>query len=239
MGLHDGDRGRRERSGARCNTSAPYAGCAMAEYFTYKGQDALIVYDDLSKQAHRLSAALAVDAASARTRGLSRRHFSIVTVGSWSGPRKTERRAGRAGRWTALPIVEDARRRGFPPIFRPNVISIHRRADLLAARPVLRRSAAGHETWAFRCRVSAANAQVAAMKKVAGGLRLDPGGRSASWRRSPNWATDLDAATQSRLDRGYRMTETPKAGRLSSDARDRSGVEHLRRHAGDILTRCR
>ena len=30
---------------------APYAGCAMAEYFTYKGQDALIIYDDLSKQA--------------------------------------------------------------------------------------------------------------------------------------------------------------------------------------------
>jgi F-type H+/Na+-transporting ATPase subunit alpha len=55
------------------------------------------------------------------------------------------------------------------------------------------------------------NAQVAAMKKVAGGLRLD----LAAFRELEAFAqlgTDLDAATQSQLDRGYRMTELLKQG---------------------------
>ncbi len=73
-------------------------------------------------------------------------------------------------------------------------------------------------------------AQVPAMKKVAGGLRLD----LASFRELEAFAqlgTDLDAATQARLDRGYRMTELLKQGLYQPDARDRPGAEHLRRHA--------
>ena len=72
-------------------------------------------------------------------------------------------------------------------------------------------------------------AQVPAMKKVAGGLRLD----LAAFRELEAFAqlgTDLDPATQSRLDRGYRMTELLKQGLYQPDARHRPGAEHLRRH---------
>ncbi len=74
------------------------------------------------------------------------------------------------------------------------------------------------------------NAQIKAMKKVAGGLRLD----LASFRELEAFAqlgTDLDAATQARLDRGYRMVELLEAGPVPADGRDRSGDEHLCRHA--------
>ncbi len=64
---------------------APYAGCAMAEYFTYKGQHALIIYDDLSKQAAAYRQIVAVDAAPAGPRGLSRATSSTATAGCWSG----------------------------------------------------------------------------------------------------------------------------------------------------------
>ena len=52
---------------------APYAGTSMAEYFMYRGQHALIVYDDLVEAGHGLSAIVAADAAAAGTRGLSGR----------------------------------------------------------------------------------------------------------------------------------------------------------------------
>ena len=64
---------------------APYAGCAMAEYFMYKGQHALIVYDDLSKQAQAYRQLSLLDAASAGPRGLSRATSSTPTAGCWSG----------------------------------------------------------------------------------------------------------------------------------------------------------
>ncbi len=125
---------------------APYAGCAMAEYFMYKGQDALIIYDDLSKQATGLSAAFALDAASAGTRGLSGRHFLLPqpAVGTrGQAERRTRRRlADRAA------DRRNAGRRGVGLHSHQRDFD-HRRADLLAARLVLRRSAAGHERGHF------------------------------------------------------------------------------------------
>ena len=59
---------------------APYAGTAMAEYFMYKGEHALIVYDDLSKQAVGLSPVVAADASSAGPRGVSRATCSTATA---------------------------------------------------------------------------------------------------------------------------------------------------------------
>jgi F-type H+-transporting ATPase subunit alpha len=186
---------------------APYAGCAMAEYFTYKGQDSLIIYDDLSKQAvayRQLSLLMR------RPPGREAYPGDIFYCHS----RLLERAAKLSdelggGSLTALPIVETLE--GEVSAYIPtNVISItdgqiYLQPDLFFAgqRPAM-------NVGISVSRVGGA-AQVAAMKKVAGGLRLD----LAAFRELEAFAqlgTDLDAATQSRLDRGYRMTELLKQG---------------------------
>ena len=186
---------------------APYAGCAMAEYFMYKGQDALIVYDDLSKQAvayRQLSLLMR------RPPGREAYPGDIFYAHS----RLLERAAKLSeelggGSLTALPIVETLE--GEVSAYIPtNVISItdgqiYLQPDLFFSgqRPAM-------NVGISVSRVGG-NAQVPAMKKVAGGLRLD----LASFRELEAFAqlgTDVDAATQARLDRGYRMTELLKQG---------------------------
>jgi len=186
---------------------APYAGCAMAEYFTYKGQDSLIIYDDLSKQA---TAYRQLSLLMRRPPGREAYPGDIFYCHS----RLLERAAKLSdelggGSLTALPIVETLE--GEVSAYIPtNVISItdgqiYLQPDLFFAgqRPAM-------NVGISVSRVGGA-AQVPAMKKVAGGLRLD----LASFRELEAFAqlgTDMDAATQSRLDRGYRMTELLKQG---------------------------
>jgi len=186
---------------------APYAGCAMAEYFTYRGQDALIIYDDLSKQAQ---AYRQLSLLMRRPPGREAYPGDIF----YSHSRLLERAAKLsdelgAGSLTALPIVETLE--GEVSAYIPtNVISItdgqiYLQPDLFFAgqRPAM-------NVGISVSRVGGA-AQVPAMKKVAGGLRLD----LASFRELEAFAqlgTDLDPATQARLDRGYRMTELLKQG---------------------------
>jgi F-type H+/Na+-transporting ATPase subunit alpha len=186
---------------------APYAGCAMAEYFTYKGQDSLIIYDDLSKQA---TAYRQISLLMRRPPGREAYPGDIFYCHSRLLERaaKLSNELG-AGSLTALPIVETLE--GEVSAYIPtNVISItdgqiYLQPDLFFAgqRPAM-------NVGISVSRVGGA-AQVSAMKKVAGGLRLD----LASFRELEAFAqlgTDLDAATQSRLDRGYRMTELLKQG---------------------------
>ncbi|MGA2065170.1 MAG: F0F1 ATP synthase subunit alpha [Thermoguttaceae bacterium] len=186
---------------------APYAGCAMAEFFTYRGQDALIIYDDLSKQAQ---AYRQLSLLMRRPPGREAYPGDIF----YSHSRLLERAAKLsdelgAGSLTALPIVETLE--GEVSAYIPtNVISItdgqiYLQPDLFFAgqRPAM-------NVGISVSRVGGA-AQVPAMKKVAGGLRLD----LASFRELEAFAqlgTDLDPATQARLDRGYRMTELLKQG---------------------------
>jgi F-type H+-transporting ATPase subunit alpha len=186
---------------------APYAGCSMAEYFTYKGQDSLIVYDDLSKQA---TAYRQISLLMRRPPGREAYPGDIFYCHS----RLLERAAKLSdalggGSLTALPIVETLE--GEVSAYIPtNVISItdgqiYLQPDLFFSgqRPAM-------NVGISVSRVGGA-AQVAAMKKVAGGLRLD----LAAFRELEAFAqlgTDLDAATQARLDRGYRMTELLKQG---------------------------
>ncbi|MGO8750006.1 MAG: F0F1 ATP synthase subunit alpha [Thermoguttaceae bacterium] len=186
---------------------APYAGCAMAEYFTYKGGHTLVVYDDLTRQAQayrQLSLLLR------RPPGREAYPGDVFYAHS----RLLERSAKLSdelggGSLTALPIVETLE--GEVSAYIPtNVISItdgqiYLQPDLFFAgqRPAM-------NVGISVSRVGGA-AQIPAMKKVAGGLRLD----LASFRELEAFAqlgTDLDAATQSRLDRGYRMTELLKQG---------------------------
>ncbi len=184
---------------------APYAGTSMAEHFMFNGQHALIIYDDLSKQAvayRQLSLLM--------RRPPGREAFPGDVF--YCHSRLLERSAKLSdalggGSLTSLPIIETLE--GEVSAYIPtNVISItdgqiYLQPDLFFAgvRPAMN---AGISV----SRVGGA-AQVKAMKKVAGGLRLD----LASFRELEAFAqmgTELDAATQSRLDRGYRMVELLK-----------------------------
>jgi F-type H+-transporting ATPase subunit alpha len=186
---------------------AAYAGTAMAEHYMFNGGHALIVYDDLSKQAvayRQLSLLM--------RRPPGREAFPGDVF--YCHSRLLERSAKLSnelggGSLTSLPIIETLE--GEVSAYIPtNVISItdgqiYLQPDLFFAgiKPAMN---AGISV----SRVGGA-AQIKAMKKVAGGLRLD----LASFRELEAFAqlgTELDAATQARLDRGYRMVEILKQG---------------------------
>ncbi|MEJ2642381.1 MAG: F0F1 ATP synthase subunit alpha [Desulfosarcinaceae bacterium] len=184
---------------------APYAGCAMGEYFRDKGQHALIIYDDLSKQA---AAYRQVSLLLRRPPGREAYPGDIF----YNHSRLLERSAKLndelgAGSLTALPIIET--QAGDVSAFIPtNVISItdgqiYLEPSLFFAgiRPAI-------NVGLSVSRVGGA-AQVKAMKQVAGTLRLD----MAQFRELEAFAafgSDLDAATQRQLTRGQRLVEILK-----------------------------
>jgi F-type H+-transporting ATPase subunit alpha len=186
---------------------APYAGTAMAEYFMYSGRHALIVYDDLSKQA---TAYRQLSLLMRRPPGREAYPGDVFYAHSRLLERSAKLSADLGGgSLTSLPIIETLE--GEVSAYIPtNVISItdgqiYLQPDLFFAgqRPAMN---AGISV----SRVGGA-AQIPAMKKVAGGLRLD----LAAFRELEAFAqlgTDLDPATQARLDRGYRMIELLKQG---------------------------
>ena len=184
---------------------APYAGCAMGEYFRDNGQHCLIVYDDLSKQAaayRQLSLLLR------RPPGREAYPGDVFYLHS----RLLERSAKvsdelGAGSMTALPIIET--QAGDVSAYIPtNVISItdgqiFLETDLFysGVRPAV-------NVGLSVSRVGGA-AQIKAMKQVAGQLRLD----LAQYREMAAFAqfgSDLDAATQAQLLRGERLVELLK-----------------------------
>ncbi|MFA5987090.1 MAG: F0F1 ATP synthase subunit alpha, partial [Candidatus Paceibacterota bacterium] len=187
---------------------APYSGCAMGEYFMDKGKDALIVYDDLSKHAvayRQISLLLR------RPPGREAYPGDIFYLHS----RLLERAAKLnkdfgGGSLTALPIIET--QGGDVSAYIPtNVISItdgqiYLEADLFnkGIRPAV-------NIGLSVSRVGGA-AQIKAMKKVAGKLRLD----LAQFRELEAFAqfgSDLDAQTKSQLEIGFRLIEVLKQGR--------------------------
>jgi len=184
---------------------APYAGCAMGEYFRDKGMHAMIVYDDLSKQA---AAYRQVSLLLRRPPGREAYPGDIF----YNHSRLLERAAKLndelgAGSLTALPIIET--QAGDVSAYIPtNVISItdgqiYLEPGLFFAgvRPAI-------NVGLSVSRVGGA-AQVKAMKQVAGTLRLD----MAQFRELEAFATfgsDLDAATQRQLKRGERLVEILK-----------------------------
>jgi F-type H+-transporting ATPase subunit alpha len=184
---------------------APYAGTAMAEYFMYKGEHALIVYDDLSKQAQ---AYRQLSLLMRRPPGREAYPGDVFYCHSRLLERsaKLHDRLG-GGSLTSLPIIETLEEE-VSAYIPTNVISItdgqiYLQPDLFnkGQRPAM-------NVGISVSRVGGA-AQVKAMKKVAGGMRLD----LASFRELAAFAqlgTDLDAATQARLDRGYRVVELLK-----------------------------
>ena len=184
---------------------APYAGAAMGEYFRDKGEHALIVYDDLSKQAvayRQMSLLLR------RPPGREAYPGDVFNLHS----RLLERAAKLndelgAGSLTALPIIE-TQAGDFAAYIPTNVISItdgqiYLEGDLFYAgvRPAV-------NVGLSVSRVGG-NAQVPAMKSVAGMLRL----ALAQHRELAAFAqfgSELDAATQAQLTRGDRLVEILK-----------------------------
>lgn len=184
---------------------APYSGTSMAEHFMWKGKHALIVYDDLSKQAvayRQLSLLLR------RPPGREAYPGDVFYLHSRLLERSTKLSdENGGGSLTSLPIIET--QEGDVSAYIPtNVISItdgqiYLEPDLFFAgvRPAI-------NVGISVSRVGGA-AQIKAMKKVAGSLRLD----LAAYRELEAFAqlgTDLDAATQKQLDRGARMVELLK-----------------------------
>ncbi len=184
---------------------APYAGCAMGEDFMYRGKHALIIYDDLSKHA---VAYRAMSLLLRRPPGREAFPGDVFYLHS----RLLERAAKLSddlggGSLTALPIIET--QAGDVSAYIPtNVISItdgqiYLESDLFFAgvRPAVN---AGISV----SRVGG-DAQIKAMKQVAGQLRLD----LASFRELQAFAqfgSDLDRSTQQAISRGQHMTELLK-----------------------------
>ena len=200
---------------------APYAGCAMGEYFRDIGEDALIVYDDLTKQAwayRQVSLLLKRppgreaypgDVFYLHSRLLERSaRINEDAVSDLTNGKVT----GKTGSLTALPVIET--QAGDVSAFVPtNVISItdgqiFLESDLFNAgiRPAIN---AGLSV----SRVGGA-AQTKIIKKLGGGVRL----ALAQYRELAafsQFASDLDDATKKQLDRGQRVTELMKQNQYS------------------------
>jgi len=184
---------------------APYCGCAMGEYFRDRGQHSLVIYDDLSKHA---AAYREISLLLRRPPGREAFPGDVFYLHSRLLERaaKLNERNG-SGSLTALPIIET--QAGDISAYIPtNVISItdgqiFLESDLFHAgiRPAIH---VGNSV----SRVGG-NAQIKAMKQVAGTLRLE----LAQYRELAAFAqfgSDLDKATQAQLARGERLTELLK-----------------------------
>lgn len=186
---------------------APYAGCAIGEFFAEKGDDALIIYDDLTKHAW---AYREVSLLLRRPSGREAYPGDVFYLHSRLLERavKFSDKLG-GGSLTALPIIE-TQANDISAYIPTNVISItdgqiYLETDLFnsGVRPAINAGASVS-------RVGSA-AQVKAMKQVAGKLRLD----LAQYRELAAFAqfsSDLDKSTRERLERGSRLTEILKQG---------------------------
>jgi F-type H+-transporting ATPase subunit alpha len=184
---------------------APYAGCAMGEYFMDKGKDAVLFYDDLSKHAwayRQISLLLR------RPPGREAYPGDIFYLHSRLLERaaKMDKKHG-SGSLTALPIIET--QAGDISAYIPtNVISITDGQIYLEPELFYQGIRPALNVGLSVSRVGS-KAQTKAMKKVAGKLRLD----LAQYRELVafvQFGAELDKATQERIERGKRMTEILK-----------------------------
>ncbi len=184
---------------------APYSGCAMAEYFMFNGKHSLIIYDDLSKQANAY-----------REMSLLLRRPPWREAYPWDvfylHSRLLERASKLndelwAGSMTALPIIE-TQAWDVSAYIPTNVISITDGQIFLESDLFNSGQKPAINVWLSVSRVWG-SAQIKAMKKVSGTLKLD----LAQYRELAafsQFASDLDAETKKQLDRWERMMELLK-----------------------------
>ena len=186
---------------------APFAACTIGEYFRDNGQDALVIYDDLTKHAW---AYRQVSLVLRRPPGREAYPGDVFYLHSRlleRAARMSDEQGG--GSLTALPIIET--QEGDVTTYIPtNVISItdgqiYLEADLFNAgiRPAINPGISVSRV--------GGDAQIRAMKSVSGGLRLDLS-QYRDVAAFAQFASDLDQATRNQLERGQRVTELLKQG---------------------------
>lgn len=189
---------------------APYAGAAMGEYFMYSGKDALVIYDDLSKHAaayRELSLLLR------RPPGREAYPGDVFYLHSRlleRAARLNEEHGG--GSLTALPIIETLAN-DVSAYIPTNVISITDGQIYLDPNLFYAGNRPAINVGLSVSRVGG-SAQIKAMKKIAGSLRLD----LAQYRELlafAQFSTELDKATQAQLIRGEKLTELLKQEQYS------------------------
>lgn len=184
---------------------APYAGCAMGEYFRDRGMHAVIFYDDLSKQA---TAYRQMSLLLRRPPGREAYPGDVFYLHSRLLERaaKLDEERG-SGSLTALPVIET--QAGDVSAYIPtNVISITDGQIFLETSLFYQGVRPAVNVGISVSRVGSA-AQVKAMKQVAGTMKLD----LAQYREMAafsQFSSDLDAATKKLLERGVRLTELLK-----------------------------
>jgi F-type H+-transporting ATPase subunit alpha len=215
---------------------APYSGCTMGEYFRDRGQDALIIYDDLTKQAW---AYRQVSLLLRRPPGREAYPGDVFYLHS----RLLERAArvneeyvekftkgevkGKTGSLTALPVIET--QAGDVSAFVPtNVISItdgqiFLETDLFNAgvRPAINAGISVSRVG------GAAQTKVMKRRDVGGGVRLS----LAQFRELAafaQFASDLDESTRKQLERGRMVTEFAETGAVPANAGQRNGFDVVR-----------
>lgn len=186
---------------------APYAGCSMGEYFMYKGEHVLVIYDDLSKQAaayRELSLLLR------RPPGREAYPGDVFYLHSRLLERAAKLSDARGGgSLTALPFIE-TQASDVSAYIPTNVISITDGQIFLEADLFYSGQRPAVNVGISVSRVGG-SAQIKAMKKVAGTLRLD----LAAYRELQafsQFGSDLDKSTLARLNRGARTMEILKQG---------------------------
>src|ERR1700742_1920593 len=189
---------------------APYAGCAMAEYFLYNGKAALAVYDDLTKHAYayrQMSLLLR------RPPGREAYPGGVVYLHSRLLERAAKMNdANKGGSLTALPIIE-TQANDVSAYIPTNVISITDGQIFLETDLFYQGIRPAVNVGISVSRVGSA-AQIKAMKQVAGSIKLE----LAQYREMAAFAqfgSDLDASTQKLLNRGARLPELLKQPQFS------------------------
>ncbi|WP_096703824.1 F0F1 ATP synthase subunit alpha [Magnetospirillum sp. 15-1] len=184
---------------------APYAGCTMGEYFRDNGMHALIIYDDLSKQAvayRQMSLLLRRPPGREAYPGdVFYLHSRLLERAAKMGD------AAGAGSLTALPVIE-TQANDVSAYIPTNVISITDGQIFLETELFYKGIRPAVNVGLSVSRVGSA-AQIKAMKQVAGSIKLE----LAQYREMAafaQFASDLDPATQKLLNRGARLTELLK-----------------------------
>jgi F-type H+/Na+-transporting ATPase subunit alpha len=190
---------------AAMNYIAPYAGCAIGEWFMENGKDALVVYDDLSKHAW---AYRQVSLLMRRPPGREAYPGDVFYLHSRLLERAAQLSEARGGgSLTALPVIETLL--GDVSAYVPtNVISITDGQIYLEPELFYAGTRPAINVGISVSRVGG-DAQTKAMKKVAGGLRLDLA-QFRSLAAFAQFGSSLDKSTQQQLDRGMRLTELLK-----------------------------
>ncbi len=202
---------------------APYAGCAMGEYFMYQGKDVLIIYDDLSKHAVAYRALSLLIRRPPGREAYPGDVFYLHIPDCWNVPPKLDDAHG-GGSMTALPIIET--QAGDVSAYIPtNVISITDGQIFLETELFHSGIRPAVNPGVSVSRVGG-NAQIKAMKKVAGNSETDlfpipRAGKLCTVR------IRLDADTKARLEQGVRIVEVLKQNRNAPVPVEKTGGHSL------------